>query len=222
MDKAREIDRALLFADLSGYTALTEAHGGLKASEIVLRFVALVESSLESAVTIVSSIGDDVFVIGAGTLAVVRTALRLRDAVGREPRFPRIRMGIHRGAIIEREERLFGAPINLAARLCDRAEGGHIFCTNPIAKAVVTLAEIEPRAVGELHFKNVSRPVEVFDLVRVTEKRASAVVDPVCKMQVAANLAAVTIEHAGATYRFCSAECARAFARAPELYVKTG
>ena len=222
MSEAREIDTALLFADLSGYTALTEAHGGLEASEIVLRFVRLVEASIEPSVTIVNSIGDDVFVIGAETLAVVRTAIRLHDAVGREPQFPRIRMGIHRGAIIEREGRLFGAPINLTARFCDHAEGGHILCTKPIAEAVAALAEVESRPLGELHFKNVSRPVEVFELVRVKEKRASAFVDPVCRMQVAGNRASLTVDHAGVTYHFCSVDCARAFANAPELYIKTG
>lgn len=221
MGEAREIDMALLFADLSGYTALTETHGGLRASEIVLRFVSIVEASLEPGVTIVSSIGDDVFVIGAETLAVARTAFRLRDAVEREPRFPRIRMGIHRGPIIEREGRLFGAPINLTARLCDHAEGGHILCTQPIAEAISALAEIEPRSLGEMHFKNVSRSVEVFELRRMTEKRASAEVDPVCRMQVAAGRAAAAVEHAGVTYLFCSVECARDFANAPELYVNT-
>ena len=38
---ARELDLALMIADLSGYTALTESHGALKASETVLRFVRL-------------------------------------------------------------------------------------------------------------------------------------------------------------------------------------
>ena len=33
-----EIERTLLIADLSGYTALTETHGAMHASEIALRF----------------------------------------------------------------------------------------------------------------------------------------------------------------------------------------
>ena len=109
LGSAREIDLALLISDLSGYTALTETHGALQASETVLRFGDLVEACLDSGVAIVNSIGDDVFCAGADTLAVVRTALRLRDAVEREPEFPRIRTGIHRGPIVERRRRLFGA-----------------------------------------------------------------------------------------------------------------
>lgn len=114
---ARELDLALLFADLSGYTALTEIHGGLTASGIVLQFCDLARASLERGVNFINSIGDDVFSAGAGTLAVVRSALKLRDAAEGEAYFPRIRMGIHRGPVVERAGRLFGAPINLTARL---------------------------------------------------------------------------------------------------------
>lgn len=215
---AREIGLALLISDLSGYTALTETHGALKASEIVLRFVRLVEASLEPGVQIVNSIGDDVFCTGVATLGVVRTALRLRDTVAREPQFPRVRTGIHRGVVVERERRLFGGPINLTARLAGEAQGGQILCTEPIAQAVRALAAIEPRPLGERRFKNVAHPVEVFELARADDRRAAAVIDPVCRMQVAIERAAESAVYGGKTYRFCSSECARVFASAPGLY----
>ena len=219
---AREIDLALLIADLSGYTALTETHGALQASETVLRFGRLVESCLESGVVIVDSIGDDVFCAGADTLAVVRTALRLSDAVRREPEFPRIRTGIHCGPIVEREARLFGAPINLTARLAAHASGGQILCTEPIASAVHVFADIEPRPIGEQRFKNVAHPVPVFELVRVSERRAATAVDPVCRMQVTIDRAAATIVQGEVTFRFCSLKCAGDFAKAPEIYDGAG
>ena len=214
----REMDLALLFADLSGYTALTEIHGALAASGIVLRFCRLAQNALEPDVNFISSVGDDVFCAGADTLAVVRSALKLRDAAETEPYFPRIRMGIHRGPIIEREGRLFGAPINLTSRLADQAQGGQILCSAPIAKAVHVLAGIEARPAGERHFKNVAHPVNVFELVRPTV-RVPGAVDPVCRMQVALGSKAPTIEYAGVTYFFCSPECARAFSKAPDLYM---
>lgn len=86
-----EIDRALLIAGLSGYTALTEAHGALQASETVLRLGQLAEACLEPGVALVERVGDEVFYAGADTLAVVRTALRLRELIEREPEFPTAR-----------------------------------------------------------------------------------------------------------------------------------
>ena len=217
--EARELDLALLFADLSGYTALTEIHGALTASGIVLQFCELAETSLDPGVKFINSIGDDVFCAGEGTLAVVRSALKLRDAAENEPYFPRIRMGIHRGPIVERAGRLFGAPINLTARLADQAQGGQILCSATIAEAVGVLAEIEARPAGDRHFKNVARPLNVFELVRVAVARAPSAVDPVCRMQVEIGRAATTIEYGDNTYHFCSPECVRAFRASPTLYV---
>jgi len=219
---AREIDLALLIADLSGYTALAETHGALQASETVLQFGRLVEASLEPGVAIINHIGDEVLCAGADALAVVRTALRLRDKAEREPQFPRVRMGIHRGPIIEREGRLFGAPINLTARLAAHASGGQVLCTEPIADAARVFADVEPRPIGERRFRNFAHPVAVIELVRTGERRAAVVIDPVCRMQVAVDRAATTIAHGGAIYRFCSTECARAFAQAPGLYAGSG
>lgn len=220
--QAREVDLALLIADLAGYTALTETHGALQASETVLRFTRMVESCLDPGVAIVNSIGDDVFCAGADSLAVVRTALRLNDAIRREPRFPRIRTGIHRGLIVEREARLFGASINLTARLAAHATGGQILCTAVIADAVRALANVEPRLIGDRRFKNVLHPVKVFELVRVSERRSPTVIDPVCRMQVVIDRAVSSCVHQGVTYRFCSAGCAADFAKTPELYVSAG
>jgi class 3 adenylate cyclase len=220
--EAREIDLALLIADLSGYTALAETHGALQASETVLRFGRLVEASLEPGVVIINRIGDEVFCAGADTLAVVRTALRLRDKAEREPQFPRVRMGIHRGPIVEREGRLFGAPINLTARLAAHAIGGQVLCTETIASAARAFADVEQRPIGAQRFRNVAYPVAVVELARAGEMRARVVIDPVCRMQVAIDRAAAEIAHEGVTYRFCSAECARTFAQAPGLYAGSG
>ena len=219
---AREIDLALLIADLSGYTALAETHGALQASETVLQFGRLVEASLEPGVAIIDRIGDEVFCAGADTLAVVRTALCLRDKAELEPRFPRVRMGIHRGPIVEREGRLFGAPINLAARLAAHAKGGQILCTEPIANTARVFANVGPRRIGERRFRNVAHPVAVVELAHADERRAAVAIDPVCRMQVAIDRAAATIAHGGAAYRFFSTECARAFAQASGLYAGSG
>lgn len=219
MGAAREIDLALLIADLCGYTALTETHGALKASEVVLRFVQLARSCLGPGVSIVDSIGDEVFCSGADTLAVVQTAIRLRESIEREPDFPRASIGIHRGRIVEREGRLFGAPINLTARLAAHAIGDQILCTEPIARAIDPSFGLEPRLIGQQQFKNVIHPVLLFELVPAHDRRVASLTDPVCRMQVAIDAAAETIVHQGRLYRFCSLDCARLFAETPDLYV---
>ncbi len=216
--EARELELALMMADLCGYTALTETHGALQASETVLRFVRLVEGSLEPGVRIVDCIGDAVFCAGEDAHAVVRTAVRLSDTVRREPDFPRISTGIHAGTVVEREGRLFGAPINLAARLTSQAVGDQMLCTGPIARAAETIEGLKCRPIGERHFKNVAHPVLLFEISAGGGKAAGSAVDPVCRMQVEMDSAAATVDHAGVRSYFCSAHCARAFSKEPGLY----
>ena len=212
----------MLIADLCGYTALTEAHGALHASEVVLRFGRLAEASLEPGVRIIDCIGDDVLCAGPDIRAVVRTALRLRQAIEDEPNFLDVRTGIHHGRMVEREGRLFGSPINLVARVAGHAQGGQILCTEPVAQAMRGVSGLETRALGKKRFKNVAHRVAVFELMNAAAPKPVTALDPVCRMQVEVERAAATIDYAGMTYRFCSLECSRTFAQAPDLYVAAG
>jgi len=220
MSTARESYLALMMADLCGYTALTETHGALQASETVLRFLHMVEANLEPGVRIVDSIGDSVFCSSEDALAVVRTAMQLREAVWQEPEFPRVSTGIHRGKIVEREGRLFGAPINLTARLTAYAEGQQILCTEPIANAVAGSEGAKCRALGEQRFKNVVHPVLLFELLPADALHPAIAIDPVCRMQVKVDRTVAKIEHGGKNYWFCSHQCQRTFSESPELYAR--
>lgn len=219
MSQAHETDQALLLADLSGYTALTETHGALQASEIVQRFGLLAESSLEPGVAIVDRVGDEVLCAGADRLAIVRTALRLRSVVMSEPEFPTVRAAIHCGPVLARGGKLFGAPLNLTARIAARARGGQILCTGTIASAALEIAGLEALPLGEERFKNVASPVALFELAPARENAAASAIDPVCRMQVASHRAVATITHGSKLYRFCSQACARVFAAAPERFI---
>ena len=215
-----EIERTLLIADLSGYTALTETHGAMHASEIVLRLGQIAEESLEPGVTIVDRVGDQVLCAGSDTHAVLRGALRLCAAVEREPDFLAVQIGIHRGPVVERNGRIFGAPLNLTARLASRARGGQTLCSEPVAAHAREHPGVEVRLVGEQRFKNVSVPVMVYELMRPSPAAHALEIDPVCRMRVQPRHAGTTIAHEGVTYHFCSLECSRLFGEAPERYAR--
>jgi len=46
MNDSKEIEVILLVADLSGYTALTEAHGNISAAKVVNRYTEIAKESL--------------------------------------------------------------------------------------------------------------------------------------------------------------------------------
>ena len=211
------IERAFLFADLSGYTALTEAHGDAAAADIVERFVEIAASALRGDAAILERVGDELVVVAADANALVETAVALRDAVGREPLFPVLRAGIHRGHVVERGGRFFGGALNIAARIATLAGPGQIVCT----EAVICDAEppgVRYRAMGPVRLRNVTERVPLFE---VLAQRAPDVaqVDPVCRLHVVAEDAVATVTAAARTYVFCSAGCAAAFTARPEDYL---
>jgi class 3 adenylate cyclase/YHS domain-containing protein len=217
-----EIERVLLIADLSGYTALAEAHGALRASDIVLRLARLAEESLAPTVRLVERVGDEVFYAAADADAVIRTALRLREAVEREPEFPTVRAGIHSGPVVERDGRFFGPALNLTARIASEARGGQILCTASVAESARRLGGIEVRKMGERRLRNVAAPVALYELAPRDEAADAVAIDPVCRMQVLREQAIASINYQGTRYCFCSLACARAFAEAPHLYAREG
>jgi adenylate cyclase len=218
--QAREAAKTLLLADLSGYTALTETHGALRAADIVERFGQLVEASLEPGVTVIDRIGDGVLCAAPDTLAIVLSALRLSSAVRSESGFPTVRSGMHHGPVLERNGKLFGAPLNLAARISAVAAGGQILCTEPVARAARAIPGVGTRSLGKRRFKNVASAVALFELLPAGEIVNETVIDPVCHMQVAAGSATRSVEFRGRSYRFCSPDCARQFAEMPARFAR--
>ncbi len=114
---AGEIEIVFLMADLSGYTALTEAHGAVEAARTVTRYLEMARAVLQPGARLVEQVGDEVLIVSEAPEAAVRTALALRDAVEREPLFPALRAGLHAGPVIEQGGRYFGAALNLTARV---------------------------------------------------------------------------------------------------------
>jgi class 3 adenylate cyclase/YHS domain-containing protein len=215
-----ETERTLLIADLSGYTALTETHGAMHASEIVLRFDRMAEAGLEPGVVIVDRVGDQVLCAGEDTHAVLRSALRLCAAVEREPEFLAVQAALHRGPVVERSGRLFGSPVNLTARLAALARAGQILCTEPIAAACARASGSRGALRRRKALQERYGRVIVYELMRVSQPAQPSAVDPVCRMQIEPLEAAASVSHLGFTYHFCSHECARLFREAPESYAR--
>lgn len=215
---AEERDLVFLIADLSGYTALTEAHGSREAAKIVARYVALAQATLGPAVDLVERVGDELLLVAPNSSMAVEAAIRLRVTVEHEPLFPAVRAGLHAGPVLEQEGRYFGTPLNITARVAAHARAGQILCTNAIVDAAKGLAGVTYRPLGEMRFKNVSQPVALFEVLVGRAVVETVAIDPVCQMQVRPAEAAGQLAYAGRIHYFCSLECVRIFVGNPEAY----
>lgn len=221
MDRSEgsRIQATFAFVDVAGFTALTEAHGDEAAAELVDRLTALIHDcrALHPNVSLLEIAGDAALLMCADPLHMVDMVRELFRRASHESRFPILRAGVHFGWVIPRGGRYFGTTLNLAARVTARARGGQILCTTEVARSATALG-VTTRSLGLHELRNLSEPVELFELC-VGPAADEAVVDPVCRMRIARGAAAGTLKHAGRDYWFCSLRCAEAFAARPEAYV---
>ncbi len=147
---------AIAFADLAGYTQLTEALGDLHALDVVDRFIANVTTTLPDDARVIKTIGDEVMVVGPDPAALAAWALRLGGLMSE----PSPRAAVHYGYAQYREGDYFGREVNLASRLQARSGPGEVLVTRPVVEASGGALSFEPLA--EVRLRGFSEPTELF------------------------------------------------------------
>jgi adenylate cyclase len=159
--------QTFLFADLSGFTALTEAHGDEQAADLVGGFCVAVRQLLDAhQAQEVKTIGDALMLRTGDATAAIRLGLCIVHDVGAQHGFPLVRVGMHTGSAVERDGDWFGATVNLAARVSAAAAGGEALLTAATRAACGDLEGVELRERGRRAFRNVGEPVPVYAAVR--------------------------------------------------------
>ncbi len=147
---------AIAFADLAGYTKLTEEAGEARAVDAVERFVETVEHTLPIDARVIKTLGDEVMVVGADAGALTSWAVGLHGELPEGSPPPRI--GIHSGAALYRDGDYYGREVNRAARVVARAAGGEVLVTRPVVDAASRQDGLEFELIGEVVLKGFNRP----------------------------------------------------------------
>ena len=149
---------AIAFADLAGYTRLTEEAGEEEALDVVERFVDSVADTLPEEARVIKTIGDEVMVVGADPGTLVDWAVGFQELnAGRRP-LPRI--GIHAGETLYRDGDYYGRAVNLASRVGARAAGGEVLVTRSVVEAAGSHLAFEP--IGEVKLKGFTDATDLF------------------------------------------------------------
>jgi adenylate cyclase len=153
----------IAFADLAGYTRLTEEAGEEEALDVVEDFVQRVEETLPDDARVIKTIGDEVMVVGVDATRIVDWAVAFQALnAGRRP-LPRI--GIHCGEALYRDGDYYGRAVNLASRVGARAAGGEVLVTRPVVDAAARHLAFEP--IGQVKLKGFREATDLF-LARVS------------------------------------------------------
>jgi adenylate cyclase len=148
---------AIAFADLAGYTRLTEEEGEETALDAVERFIESVEHSLPDDARVIKTIGDEVMVVGSDPDALTDWAVGFQELYSERP-LPRI--GMHYGEALYRDGDYYGQAVNQASRVAARAAGGEVLVTRPVVEAAGGHLVFEP--IGSVRLKGFATPTELF------------------------------------------------------------
>lgn len=211
-----------MFVDVAGFTALTEAHGGEAAADLVDKLTTLLRGCVERhpQMSILEVVGDAALLMGPEPAAAVEMIGALMAGAAMEVHFPILRAGLHHGWVTPRNGRYFGTTLNLAARVAAMARGGQVLATGDVARAAAERG-VAARSLGLHELRNLPDPVEIFELC-VNSDADTGVIDPVCRMRITQQNAAGLLRHGGRDHWFCSLRCAELFAARPDLYAAKG
>jgi adenylate cyclase len=153
---------AILFTDLVGFTAYTDAYGDRSAVAVLDQQAGLVAAALDDHGRIVKELGDGLMVWfddPARALDSTRGMLEAVSAARDTDDFPlAVRMGMHMGEVIERGGDLIGRAVNIAARVVDLAGPGELLVTEQFVRSVDDGSQaFQP--VGPTRVKGVGSPI---------------------------------------------------------------
>ena len=158
--------QAIAFADLSGFTRLTDQGGDRVAIELATKLGDLVRDTARSFEGhAVKFLGDGAMLHFPGAGHAVGAALALVERASKLD-LPPARVGIHAGPMLFRDGDFFGRTVNLAARILDYARPQEVI----VSAAVVSASDpsgVGYDSMGPVSLKGVVEPVELFAAKRI-------------------------------------------------------
>jgi adenylate cyclase len=128
---------AVGFADLAGYTSLTRRVEEAALREVLDAFEQVATEKVGARRgRIVKTIGDEVLFTADDAAAGAEIALDLLDAAERDEHIPALRVGLACGPVIDRLGDVYGATVNIAARLTSLGKPGNALVDRETAEAL--------------------------------------------------------------------------------------
>ena len=152
---------AILFADMTGYTAVMQQNEQLARTRRKRLKEVLDICIPQFNGKVLQYYGDGSLSIFSSAIDSVHSAIAIQQMLQQEPVVP-VRIGIHTGDVNIEEEAIYGDGVNLASRIESLAVPGGIFVSEKVFDEIRNQENILTREMGYFEFKNVKLPIRVF------------------------------------------------------------
>jgi len=149
---------AVGFADLVGFTALSQQLSEGALAEVVSRFEELAYDTIAAGGgRVVKMIGDEVMYVTPDVRAAARIALDLSDAYAGDDQLSDVRVGLASGPVLAREGDFYGPVVNLASRIVNIARPGSVLISQSVVEALEDVPGFRCRNLRTRYLKDLGR-----------------------------------------------------------------
>jgi len=152
---------AILFADMTGYTALVQENEQLARLKRKRLKEVLEETTGRFNGKVLQYYGDGSLSIFSSAIDSVHCAIEIQLQLQKEPTVP-LRIGIHVGDITIEDDAIYGDGVNTASRIESLAVSGGIFISEKLYDEIRNQQNIATREMGYFELKNIKSPVRIF------------------------------------------------------------
>jgi adenylate cyclase len=152
---------AIMFSDMSGYTALMQQNEQ-SAKDKIRRLKEVLETSVSGHHgKIIQYYGDGALSIFNSAVDGVNCAVEVQQILQQGPKVE-LRIGIHTGDISIEDEAVYGDGVNIASRIESLAVPGSIFISEKVFDEIKNRKNLTALEMGYFELKNVIKPVRIF------------------------------------------------------------
>ncbi len=178
----KDIELAILFADVVGSTRLYELMGDLKARDMVAICIDVMRNATEQHQgTVIKTMGDEVMASFPSADQALNAAAVMQQQISRHSQLKvegqpvAIRIGCHFGPVVLENRDVFGATVHTANRMTSQAKAGQIMTTAAMVEKLSPQWRAAVRQVDIATLKGQGSEVALYEVLWQTEDVTSMV-----------------------------------------------
>jgi class 3 adenylate cyclase/tetratricopeptide (TPR) repeat protein len=163
--------RAIMFSDIVGYSKMMQ-HNESEALKLLQKHKDIVsEISAKYSGKIIKYVGDEILVESESAVMLVYCAKELqkffadRNATVPKSRELWVRIGIHIGDVVVKEDDIFGDGVNIASRIRPLAQPGGIVITHSVLILLGNQDDIKCELLGNKKLKNIKEKIKIYEVI---------------------------------------------------------
>jgi len=161
----------IMFSDIVGYSKMMQENETL-AMKLLGRHNDIIREALKKHDGKEIKVIGDAFLVSFATVAnAVRCAVEIQEQFGKynegaaEKEKTQVRIGIHMGDIIVKDDDVFGDGVNIASRIEPLAEPGGICISQEVYNLVKHKLDLQVVSLGPKELKNIKDKIEIYEIL---------------------------------------------------------